>query len=351
MTAKTQLTQLKKLIIEKFRALNNVEVEFGDAITVICGKNGTSKSSILGIAAQIFSFDKDYVKDEPISYKQITGLPFKSKYRDHFRISQTFDVPGSMKVSIELKDGYTNQDATARLELMTRGDAPRAVIRNNSTATGGANTSRNFTHPVIFLSLKRLYPITDRTYEIKDFDYLNDHKQDFINLTNELLNRSSANAIGTGGTISSAVSYGDNYDQESVSAGEDNAGQIVLALMSFRKLKEDYADYKGGLLLIDEADAGLFPTAQINLLKILERECRDLNLQVIMTSHSPVLIEYAFEKSKQFRQRYKTIYLSNTYGDVQVQHDWSWAQINADLLATIIPLTETINLPKINVYF
>lgn len=351
MTAKTQLTQLKKLIIEKFRALNNVEVEFGDAITVICGKNGTSKSSILGIAAQIFSFDKDYVKDEPISYKQITGFPFKSKYRDHFRISQTFDVPGSMKVSIELKDGYTNQDATARLELMTRGDAPRAVVRNNSTATGGANTSRNFTHPVIFLSLKRLYPITDRTYEIKDFDYLNDHKQDFINLTNELLNRSSANAIGTGGTISSAVSYGDNYDQESVSAGEDNAGQIVLALMSFRKLKEDYADYKGGLLLIDEADAGLFPTAQINLLKILERECRDLNLQVIMTSHSPVLIEYAFEKSKQFRQRYKTIYLSNTYGDTQVQHDWSWAQINANLLTTIIPLTKTINLPKINVYF
>ena len=88
----TVKTQLKKLIIEKFRALNNVEVEFGDAITVICGKNGTSKSSILGIAAQIFSFDKDYVKDEPISYKQITGLPFKSKYRDHFRISQTFDV-------------------------------------------------------------------------------------------------------------------------------------------------------------------------------------------------------------------------------------------------------------------
>lgn len=54
-------TQLKKISIEKFRALNNVEVEFGDYITVICGKNGTSKSSILGIAAQIFSFEKDYI--------------------------------------------------------------------------------------------------------------------------------------------------------------------------------------------------------------------------------------------------------------------------------------------------
>jgi recombinational DNA repair ATPase RecF len=34
-------TQLKKITIEKFRALNNVDIEFGDYITVICGKNGT----------------------------------------------------------------------------------------------------------------------------------------------------------------------------------------------------------------------------------------------------------------------------------------------------------------------
>ncbi|MEK7792043.1 MAG: AAA family ATPase, partial [Pseudomonadota bacterium] len=235
-------TRLKKLIIEKFRALNNVELEFGDYITVVCGKNGTSKSSILGIAAQIFSFEKDYVKNKNLSFRQIAGGAFKSQYSEHFRISDKFDFPGSMTVNIELDEGYTNQAATAKLELMKRGKSPRPVVRNNSTATG--NTSRNFTHPVIFLSLKRLYPIADRDYEISDFDYLQKHKQDFIGLTNELLNRSSSHATGTGGTISSAVAYGENYDQESVSAGEDNAGQIILALMSFRKLKEEYPDYK-----------------------------------------------------------------------------------------------------------
>lgn len=177
------------------------------------------------------------------------------------------------------------------------------------------------------------------------------HKQEFIGLTNELLNRNSAHATSTGGIISSAVSHGDNYDQDSVSAGEDNAGQIVLALMSFRKLKEEYDDYKGGLLLIDEADAGLFPTAQVNLLKILDRECKNLNLQVVMTSHSPVLIEYAFEQSQAFRRRYKTVYLSNTFGDVQVMHDWSWAQINADINTRTISSTSKIPLPEINVYF
>ena len=127
-------TQLKKLTIEKFRALNDVAVEFGDYITVVCGKNGTSKSSILGIAAQIFSFEKDYVKDESLAFRQIAGGMFKSQYSDHFRISEKFDVPGSMSVNIDLLDGYTNQAATAKLELMKRGKSPRPVVRNNSTA-------------------------------------------------------------------------------------------------------------------------------------------------------------------------------------------------------------------------
>lgn len=344
-------TQLKKLNIEKFRALDNVVVEFGDAITVVCGKNGTSKSSILGIAAQIFSFEKDYASDQELSYRQIAGSTFKSQYSEHFRISNQFDQPGSMKVNIELHDGYTNQSATAKLELMKRGKSPRPVVRNNSTVKKGDNTSRNFTHPVIFLSLKRLYPIADRDYQVIDFEYLDCHKKEFIGLTNELLNRQSSLATGTAGTISSAVSHGDNYDQESVSAGEDNAGQIILALMSFRKLKEEYPDYKGGLLLIDEADAGLFPTAQVNLIKILDRECKNLDLQVVMTSHSPTLIEYAHEQSLKYRRKYKTIYLSNTYGNVQVVQDWSWPQISADINTKTIPITNEVRLPSVNIYF
>ncbi|WP_239236902.1 AAA family ATPase [Candidatus Nitrotoga sp. BS] len=344
-------TQLNKLIIEKFRALDNVEIEFGDHITVICGKNGTSKSSILGIAAQIFNFEKDYIKDEALSFQQIAGGSFKSQYSEHFRISGKFDVPGSMTVNIELFDGYTNQPATATLQLDKRGKLPRPVVRKNSTAPTSDLASRNFTHPVIFLSLKRLFPIADRKYKTCDFNYLKQHKQEFIGLTNELLNRGSSHATGTDGTISSAVAHGDNYDHESVSAGEDNAGQIILALMSFRKLKEEYPDYKGGLLLIDEADAGLFPTAQVNLLKMLDRKCKSLNLQVVMTSHSPTLIEYAFEQSQKFRKKFKTVYLSNTFGTVQVMQDWSWVQISADINTKTVATISGTTLPNVNVYF
>jgi AAA domain, putative AbiEii toxin, Type IV TA system len=344
-------TQLRKLSIERFRALRDVEVELGDHITVVCGKNGTSKSSILGIAAQIFSFERDYVSDTSLSFQQIAGGAFKSLYSEHFRMSETFDVPGSMTVNIELHDGYTDEVATAKLGLVRRQNKPRPVVRHNSTASGNKNTSRNFTHPVIFLSLKRLFPIAAREYNVGSFDYLNQHVQDFLKLTNEVLNKDSAHATGTDGTISSAVAHGNDYDQESVSAGEDNAGQIALALMSFRKLKEEYPDYKGGLLLIDEADAGLFPSAQINLWKVLARECVDLNLQVILTSHSPVLIEHAYEQSQKFRRKFKTIYLSDTYGEVQVMQDWSWGQISADITTKTIRSESGVPLPRVRIYF
>jgi predicted ATPase len=343
-------TLLKKLVIKKFRALSNVNIEFGTQVTVICGKNGTSKSSILGIAAQIFSFEKDYLKDEKLQFQTITGSSFKSLPAEHFRFSDKYDVRGSMHVMVELHDGYSNDDATAELELSSRGSLARPVVRKNTTAEKGKE-SRNFTHPVIFLSLKRLQPIASREYKVCDFEYLNAHEQQFINLNNELLNKTSSSATGTGGSISSAVAHAENYDQDSVSAGEDNAGQIVLALMSFRKLKEEYSDYKGGLLLIDEADAGLFPAAQTKLLEMLAKECSDLHLQVIMTSHSPTLIERTYDLSKKYRRKFKTVYLSNTFGPVQAMHDISWPEIYSDLLTTTVAAPNEISLPKINVYF
>ncbi len=355
-------TKIKKLTIRKFRALNNVEVEFGDRITVICGKNGTSKSSILGIAAQIFSFEKDYLKDAPLDHRTITGAPFKSQYRDHLRISDKFDRPNSWDIEVEVFDGYTQSDATGELKLSKRQDKqqtkqqtiPRPILRNNSTvgkATKGENASRNFTHPVIFLGLKRLYPIANREdYKTEEYDYLAEHKDDFRNLTNKILNRKHVAVTGTSGTVLSAVSHGNNYDQDSVSAGEDNTGQLILALLSFKKLREDYPDYKGGLLLIDEADAGLFPGAQTELIEVLYKMAMDLNLQIVMTSHSPTLVETVYEKSQSLSRDFKTVYLTDSYGDIQAQHDVSWQQINADLHTETLKIDKHTSLPPINVY-
>jgi predicted ATP-dependent endonuclease of OLD family len=345
-------TRIKAIHIKKFRALETIDFDVGTQITVVCGKNGTSKSSILGIAAQIFSFEENPLDDTSINFKTISGQSFKSFPSEHFRFSEEFDPPGSMDISIDIVDGYTGKNASPELRLYRRGKKiARPVVRNNDTIPE-KQTSRNLTHPVIYLSLKRLMPIALREgYKAVDLEYLNTHRLKFVKMNNELLGKRSRHVTATGGMINSAVAFGDNYDQDSVSAGEDNAGQIVLALMSFRKLKDEYKDYNGGLLLIDEADAGLFPAAQANLIQLLVKECEELNIQVIMTSHSPTIIEKVHELSKIYQRKFKTIYLSNAHGAVEVKEDYSWTDIYSDLMVQTIDVAPNLSLPKVNVYF
>ncbi|MCB4787049.1 AAA family ATPase [Delftia sp. Lp-1] len=351
------MTKLVSMDIIKFRGLNNINIDLANQVTLICGKNGTSKSSLLGIAAQIFSFEKDYQSGDDLGFETITGFPFKSLPSEHFRFSDKFDGPNSMAVNFKIFDAYSEEEYESSLELTTRSTATgakkaRPVVRGNTSSQNTENTSRNYTHPVIFLSLKRLMPITmRRAYTPGNYDYLQDNMAKFIALNNELLNKNSTVATGTIGTIKSAVAFGENYDQDSVSVGEDNAGQISLALMSFRKLRDEYPGYRGGLLLIDEADAGLFPAAQIKLIDMLHRECNDLGIQVILTSHSPSMIEHVHNLGQKYQRNFKTIYLTDTYGAISSRPDMTWQQIDADIHTKTIALRNDVSLPQVNVYF
>ncbi len=351
-------TELKNIKINKFRGLKNIDVEFGKRITVICGKNGTSKSTILGIVAQIFSFRKDYIAEPNIElhsqFRTLSGDSFESVFSDHFRFSPTFDQSGSMDVDIEIYDGADELDLSLKLALYKYRDRskPRPIVRGNTTSHG-ASSSRNVTHPLIYLSLQRLMPIAARAeYREHDIEFLNDHIAEFRTLNNQLLNRPNrGNITATTGTIKSVVVHGATYDQESVSAGEDNVGQILQAIFSFKKLKLEYEHYRGGILLIDEADAGLFPAAQTAFIDMLARECKKLDLQVIMTSHSPTMIQRIHSLSARDKGLYKTLYLTDTYGDISLHENFSWPDIYADLHVETVAVNEETAFPKVNIYF
>lgn len=348
------ITKIKKINITKFRALENIDIEFADRITVICGKNGMAKSSILGIAAQCFSFSKDYTQSPPVSLKfnTLSGDIFKSQISEHFRLSK-YDLYDKQKINIVIYDGYEKL-LLDKLELSfvksQDREYPRPVLRNNSTKYN-QNSSRNVTHPVIFLSVKRMIPIAQRDYKERTDPYINMNKEEICKVLNKILLKTDRDKLtATAGTLSSVVTHGSNYDYTSVSVGDDNAGQIVQAIFSFKKLKEEYSCYHGGLLLIDEADAGLFPAAQQEFIKILSKLSKELNIQIIMTSHSPTLIESVYNLSQKDKQSYKVAYLSDTYGKISFRDNISWPEIIADLRVEAISVAENIKLPTINIY-
>lgn len=350
-------TLLKKMHVEQFRNMHNLEIKFGKRLTVISGKNGTAKSTILGLVAQLFNFRKDYVNNEELSFKTISGDNFTSQFKEHFRISKQHDKPNSLKVRFEVYDSYLNCDLNElELTLNNYSDRvkPRAVARKNKITKHTNNTSRKVTHPIIYLSLKRLYPIPEREEGTRDIEYLQNNKAEYINLCNEIIGKTSGVSLTSteGKVVSSSVVHGDNYDHESVSSGEDNIGQIVQAIFSFKKLKEDYNNYKGGILIIDEADAGLFPFAQKNLIKKLIKFSKDLNLQIILTTHSTLIIEQVYDRAKADQNGlFKNIFLTNSSGTLSIKNEYTWSNIFHDLLMEPIPTSKEMELPKINLYF
>lgn len=351
------ITVLNSVCVNNFRGLQNVDIKFGKRLTVICGKNGTSKSTILGIIAQAFSFDKDVTKSphrDLSSFKTIRNKSFKSNPREHFKISKDSDPSGSMDVEINVFDGGENKELNVKLTLVNSTDrrAPRPVVRGN-TVTNDANSSRNITHPVIYLGLNRLMPIADRTdYSAEDVAYFDSISGEFMKLNNQILTTVKSSKItATKGSIKSVVAHGKSYNHECVSSGEDNVGQMLQALFSFKKLKDEYDDYHGGILLIDEADAGLFPGAQVEFIKVLSKIAKDLSLQVVMTTHSPLMIEETLALAGKAPGDYKTIYLTDSYGKVEAKENFSWPEIYADLMVKTLVLSNEFSLPKPNIYF
>ena len=84
----------------------------------------------------------------------------------------------------------------------------------------------------------------------------------------------------------------DIHDIFTNSAGESNVVRIILAVLSFRRLKEKYkGTYKGGVLLIDELDATLYGYSQKKLVQYLYKSAKDYNIQVVFTTHSPIIIK------------------------------------------------------------
>jgi len=89
----------------------------------------------------------------------------------------------------------------------------------------------------------------------------------------------------------------DKYSNLGNSAGQDNIGQILTAILSFRELRMKLGEkYRGGILLVDEIDATLYAGSQINLIKKLYKFSIEYDLQIIFTTHSLEILDLLKEK-------------------------------------------------------
>lgn len=279
---------IKKVHISKFRGFANVEFEMGDQITVIAGQNGTQKTTLLGILSQTFSLRGHKTMN---TAKPLCGGNYISSFADKFKLSKTFDVANSHEWTLFLHNSEEPYVIQSILRDKSTGEIRFWRKGNRSKGSGYIQL------PVIYLSLKRLFPIgeDDKIHQSTNVELAADEIKLYQELHNEILisldSIVQADYLESPNKNTLGVNT-DYYDWSQNSAGQDNIGKIILALLSFKRLKKDFPDdYKGGLLVIDEIDATMYPASQNKLIEVLRKYASKLSLQIIFTTHSLSLLE------------------------------------------------------------
>ena len=338
------MKKISGLHIEDFRCFKDVTFKLGKRITAIAGHNATGKSTILGLIGHCAELKmKDGV---PILQKQ-----FRTEFSEIIKASTEFDKRTSLTHTIY----FLSKEEISFRTTWQKDSRFRIIPKKTKTR----NTERKIEWPTLYLGLSRLYPIGEseqaRTSKIsltdaqKETFFLN-YKR-ILSLNEEPIDCSAITIKET--TKKTVGIRTDRYDPITNSAGQDNLSQILFAVMSFSMLRNQMGNrWSGGLLLIDELDATLHPSAQEKLVAYLYKAAEELEVQIVFTTHSLSMLRFICEKceynSDEQENNYELIYLTTRNQYLEVIANPEYDVVYCDLLNTLSILPSEYK--KITVY-
>ncbi|WP_308922779.1 AAA family ATPase [Janthinobacterium sp. J1-1] len=283
-----RIASVKGIFVSKFRSFENRTVELGSRITVLSGRNGTMKTSLMGLIAHPFGGQS----------KDAFGRELKMPLKEVFKLSATYDLePYAYSLVIETLDS----EELLREEVKIYYTAEK-TNRHRVVVSGAEKGDGNFNYNTSLLNLKRLLPLVD-TNAKPDEDkavVLSDkekfQQKDFYEHVFPSTEYNAFTPIHHKGQKTTFAPAGEDarYDYESISSGEDNLGAIFNRLLGFQRAFVKGQKEGNGILCIDEFESGLHPVAQISLLKYLYNWSADYKVQVVITTHSLHLIQHIY---------------------------------------------------------
>jgi len=303
------MKNIDKIYIHEFRKFHNIEIALGKKVTAIAGKNGTMKTTLLGIFGQPFSMNDP---ENPIcSERTLDGNEFETNLVDKFKFSPQKDIAGHHRWDVYFGNPQISPESPYPVNSIYRSKKQGTLRFWHASKRDKGSGFRTF--PVIYLSLQRLSPLGESKNQRFDSTTLSPEEKEFVNSYHNSILCTNASAIKTGITTASnkkatIAATTEEYDEYGISAGQDNVGKILLAVLSFKRLMELHPnEYLGGLLLIDEIDAAMYPASQEKLTELLYRFASDYKLQIVFTTHSMTVLEKV--KAPKYKDDTEIIYL------------------------------------------
>lgn len=304
-----------------FRKLRGFKIDFAERLTIVAGHNGIGKSTILGLVANTFGLtgssdpksyagDSFYANVERIVYLALAEVgPAQANPSEAPVVSaNVYGVPMRKRCSM-----------TQRSQWQRARIVPRTIEPKDDDAVG---PDAKIPLPTLYLGIRRLATIgeaSEKEVQVRALDMHVDDRQVMVDFANAVMLGITVTPDVTLQSIKGSLKrtaqpgYPD-HEALAVSLGQDSLGSIGTALASFNRLKRDMGDnYPGGLLVIDEIDAGFHPHAIDRLVAALKAQARRLDLQIVATTHSPRMIKAVHPEGRgNMRAPDKVVYLVDT---------------------------------------
>jgi len=282
------ITQIKAIEIDKFRSFNNRFIELGENVTVFIGRNGTMKTSLMGLIAHPF---------EDKSSKDAFGNALKTKLSEVFRFSNKHDqvqYKYNFYIQITQSDDLLKESVTIRYD--------HGEERHRIVVSGHEKGDGNFKYNTSFLNLKRLLPLIDTRAKPDPDQKLalsNEEQKELKHFYESVLPSTEYGKFETIYEKNIKNTYaptGKNskYDFSAISSGEDNLGAIFNKIVGFQRAFQKGQQEGNGILCIDEFESSLHPIAQLRLFKYLYDWSKKYKVQIIITTHSLHLIQHLY---------------------------------------------------------
>lgn len=289
------INRIYGIYIDDFRKFKNEELDLGTNMTIVFGRNGTLKSTIMGLIAQPFR----------TNHKSIFGNAMETKFSDVFKLSKTKDTR-SYKYWIFMNiddDDYLVEPIPLYPEMKPGTDE---IARFRLVPSGRNAGDGYFSLPSVYTKLNRVYPLIDTTFsnQSKNPEYTKNEKKDIghfyekVLLRNDFLYNEAFDASEGKLTKHSFGPTNSYYDKETISSGEDNLGTFINTMISFQRIYNSFDKKPNltGIWAIDEFEVSLHPIAQVNFMNYLLEWSEKYRVQIVLNTHSLYLIQNALIK-------------------------------------------------------
>lgn len=275
--------------IKKFRSIENQTIVLGDAITVLSGRNGTMKTSMMGLIAHPFSSEAE----------DVFGNKLKTTLREVFKLSSEFDTD-QYDYDLLIRTGNSKllREAVQIYWVGEKTNRHRVVVSGSEGGDG------NLIYNTSLMNLTRLHPMvatSARPDAAKELALSKDEAAGLTDFYETVFPSSDYNEFTPVHqkkvkTTFAPAGNGAKYDWQGISSGEDNLGAIYNRLIGFQRSFVKDQTMGNGVLCIDEFESGLHPVAQLRLFDYLYKWARKYKVQVVIATHSLHLIMHVYSK-------------------------------------------------------